>query len=1131
MKTKKLIALLLATVTVLCTIPFTAFAADPAVQTIDGERAVFVSSFGKTTYSGKSYVSFKKFEDALAALGTEGGTIILTGTAALGNFKDLDGRKPIKIRGLGTKASGNRIDFTGPEGSPVSEVNLKGDIILDFVNLRMDKDAFLFTNGYALTTANEFDTYHELTHNSKTGITTTSYPNPPSIAIGELSGGNAAAMIETGTFNNIVAGSAAGKKVDGNTYIKVDGGNIANVISGNLGNGTTNGNPTLVVSGATITKLVAGSAGGTVNGNIVTEINNGTISEMVIGAESGATVNGNIVVSINGGEISGTVKAGAGTVNGKKIVILSDTAKADIASGAADYVITTTNAFCEPQYDGTTLKGFLISDIYGIPATTAVINGSNVSSADGVYSLANGKSTVSVKSDVKIAINKNAHYVAGYADGTFLPQNNMTRAEAITLLTRLITDESVIKGKVTATYSDVEPGSWYESYIGLFEKLGFLENIEVSYGANILPNATITRGEFAELVFSLSKFVESSASTKLKSFPDVGSGHPYAGAINFAVANNIVNGYEDGTFRPENNITRAEVVTIVNRFLGRNPNGAEGGINFSDIANHWAKTQILAAAGDENVTWTAAPTTGAEYVLTGNKAEDYIKALHQQSATLSGDAIRRGVDTVANKMKQDILNSPNTAEIHGDKMTGTIYYISEKNGNDENDGKSPETAWKTFAGMNNMRFPGKGTTILLERGGLYRGTLTVGAGFVYGAYGEGPKPVVTQSKKNYADPTLWVETQWPNVWLCTDKLVNVGVVAFDHDIHNYTESCYDETYGLIMNKNLHGFDGPEELCGDLQFYSVITNSSTRTADNFYLYCEGGNPGKRFKSIEIGENIAILNGASNDVTIDNISFKFTGGHGMGGAGGCKNRLVTNCIWSWIGGSVLTEDFHGTGRTINYGNAVEVYGECNGFTVENNWMYQIYDTAVTHQRSTSTGDCIQENINYLSNLMEYVYWGIEFYNKAPTAEQLNGRKDTYKRITRNVHTAYNVLRKGGYGWGSIVRYRGCELYSGAQLGENYDCLTEYNIFDRAYKGVLLYLPSNSKEVENCNIYIQHIGQDIGNLKGTKVRCDYSLADNLATHWGDKNAVAVVIDPEKDPIVINTPKGLGPIDLNAK
>ncbi len=1119
MKLNRLLSLILAAVLVVCAIPFTASAAGATVQEINGERTVFVSSFGKMTYNGKSHTSFKNFNDAFAALGKEGGKIIFTGKITLEGFQDIEGRKPITIEGIGTKVSGNLLDFST---DTTGEINLKGDLKLSFLTLRTAANTYVLTNGFAFDTINEFNTY-SVEHYGVTGADKYTYPDPPSVAPGAFSGKTSSIGLNAGVYNTIAAGSVNGKSINADSVFTLEGGTIENVVAGNIGNGTMNGNAKLVIGNGIITNLVAGSKGGTINGNVTTVINGGEIASAVIGAETGATINGNVVVALNGGNFAGTINAGKGTVTGKKIVITGSEANVNLADGAADYVIKLSGGLCEPQFDGSNLTGFLFTDKYGVPSQTATINGTAVNSETGIYTLANGVNTVVVESKINVGVLKNANYVAGYTDGTFAPQKNMTRAEAITLLVRVLTDENNVKGKIKANYEDVEAGSWYESYIGFFQKLGFLTNIEANHGVNIYPNQNITRAEFTELLYQISILGDKSASMKLKSFTDVTSKHPYVTAISFAVSNNIVAGYEDGSFRPENNITRAEVVTMVNRYLGRTPTGADGGIAFSDIADHWAKGQILAASGAENVTWTATPAS-ATYNLTGTTAEEYIKGLYDQAPNLSAQAIRDGVDVISEKMKQDILNTPNTRDIYGDLMTGTTYYVSEKNGNDENDGKSPETAWKTIAGLKKVRFPKKGTSILFERGGIYRGNIGVTAGVIYGSYGEGPKPLIMQSRKNYADPALWQETEWPNVYLCADQLVNVGVIGFDHDLQNYGEGCYDETYGLIMNPNTLGVTGPESLNGDLQFFCELPGGSTGKYGNLYLYCEGGNPGKRFKSIEIGENITILTGAGNDITIDNLSFKFTGGHGMGGAGGCKNRTITNCVWSWIGGSVLSTNDNS--RVTNYGNAIEIYGACDGYDVINNWMYQIYDTGVTHQRSSSTGNCIQRNINYLSNLIEYVFWGIEFYNAPPKPEQLGAGKDVYTRLTENYLAAYNVLRKGGYGWGSIVRYRTCQLYCGSTMSENKNCRSEYNIIDRG-TGNILNLPSNSNEVPDKNIYIQHLGYPLGNLKGSAFTCDYSSAEKIAKHWGDKNALVIVIDPELDPVVIDKPKGLAKIN----
>ena len=1120
MKKTRILSVILALLLVICAVPFSAFAAGPEVLVIDGERVALVNSFGKMNYEGKAYQTFKTFDEAFNAIGKDGGTIIFTGNINLPNFKDIKGRNPITLKGMGTKVTGNLLNLSGSADAPTMEIVLEGDLILDFVMLRTAPGAYIYTNGFSFETINESDTYY-VEHYGVPESERFEYRDSPSVAIGELASGAAVIELNEGSFETLAAGSVNGKSINGNTFVSLGGGKVGTVVGANATDGVMNGNATLTIGEGEISKLVAGSSAGTVNGNVTVKIGGGTIAEAVIGAEAGATINGNIVVALNGGTFGGTINAGAGTVTGKKIVITGAQTVATLGAGAADVIVKITGGLCEPVFEGSTLKGYRFTDSYGIPLSTATINGQVVTAADYLFQLSDGENTVSVETKVNVGLNANANYVAGYEDGTFLPQNNMTRAEAVTLLTRLITDENNIKGFVESNYTDVPDGAWYEPYVGFFEKLGILDSVAERGGTIFKPTQNITRAEFAELIYKVATLdaQNASSSVKLGDITDVKSSYKYAPAIYYAIANGIVTGYEDNTFRPENNITRAEVVTMVNRFLGRTPTGVAGAVSFSDTASHWANGQILAACNPEGVAWTKA-VKGAGFTLPGTDTPTNVKALYEASATLNGEQIREGVDMIAEQMKKTILSTPNTEEIYGAEMTGQKYYISEKSGNDENDGKTPETAWKTAAGISkNIRFPKKGTSILFERGGVYRGQVPTINGVIYGSYGEGEKPVLMQSKKNYADEALWQETQWENVYLCADKLINVGVIGFDHDIYDFSEEAYNETYGIIMNPNTYGVTGPESLNGDLQFLSLLPNGDTTTAAELYLYCEGGNPGKRFKSIEIGERINIFGGSPNGFTLDNISMKFGGGHGIG-FGTCRDVRVTNCIFSWIGGSVLSSN--NNSWVTNYGNAVEIYGGCSGYHVENNWMYQIYDTGVTHQRSSSTGDCIQENVNYLSNLIEYVFWGIEFYNAPPTAAQLNGQKDTYTRITRNVTSAYNLLRFGGYGWGSIVRYRSSQLYCGSTLSTNENCKSEYNIFDRA-TGYLLNLPSNSNEVCDKNIYIQTVGYPLGNLKGVTATAGYESLKSINTRWGDKNAVVIVIDPAIEPVVLNKPEGL--------
>ncbi len=1086
-QTARLLALCLAAQSALLPV----HAADAQVENIDGVSTVFVSSFGRMSYEGKNYTAFKDFNEAFTALGGDGGKIVFAATAPLSEFKDTAGRGSLTLLGTGKKPSGNTLDFTGRE-----TVEFAGHLYLDMLNIKADEGAMLLTNGYDFVAYSNFDTNFSEKY-SPQGNTIT-YPAPLSIAPGSGAGVGSISLA-AGVYDRVVAGAHSDSAANG-TSVTVSGGTYEKLVSGNDGKGTTTGSTSLTVKGeAEAKQVVAGSNGGKITGNVTAEIAGGSVKELVIGTNGGASVDGNLAVIVSGGSIEKISFVSDGKVSGKTVFIGAGEAKDLFKDADASYILEVTAGIVRPVWDGNAIAGFSIVDSNGLTANTAKIDGTETHSENGVYTIPEGKHTIEAVGKA-LEFKKDASFVAGYDDGTFRPQNNMSRAEAVTMMARLLADEDYIK-KCTASYSDVAADAWYSPYIGFMQTLNMLTPIARDNGRAFAPDEKITRGEFTQLMFSVYSGgnPEGSDRIKMRTLSDVNKNTQYSTAIYGAVNAGLVAGYDDGTFRPKGNITRAEVVTMVNRLLNRIPTGNTDGKTFSDVESHWAKAQVLAACGKENVEWTVKDASNA-FVLKGSTPEEYVKGLYEQSASLNGEEICNAVDVISEKMKQDVLNSQNALDLSQYKTT---YYISEKNGSDDNDGLSPEKPFKTLEALSKTRFL-RNANILLERGGLYRGTFVITQNLSFGAYGEGPKPVWIQSKRNYADPSLWVETEYPNVWKCTEQLINVGVMGFDHDMFDYSDKTYNEKYGIICNYKTNGFMGLEDMNKDLQFFSDLREVGLLSPAPLYLYSAEGNPGERFKSIEIGERINIVRGEPLNCSFDNISFKFTGAHAIG-VSNARNFRVTNCIFSWLGGSVLW--FNDDGSSTCYGNAVET-GICDGYFVENCWCYQLYDTGVTHQCSKGDGNREQKNVRYLGNLIEYCHWGIEFYNSPETTTPYpNG--SPYVRTTSDVHDAYNVVRNTGYGWGSVIKNRmiGSQGYCGSSLSDNFDELTEYNIFDRS-AGNLLFLPSNAKETQSRNIYIQYEGNYLGNLRGSHMRCDTDFAENIRKLWGDKEAVIVMI-----------------------
>ena len=165
----------------------------------------------------------------------------------------------------------------------------------------------------------------------------------------------------------------------------------------------------------------------------------------------------------------------------------------------------------------------------------------------------------------KPALNTDDHYayVVGYPDGTVHPSGYITRAEASTIFFRLLTDATREQyWSTTNTYSDVAAGDWYNNAISTLSSAGIVSGYP---DGTFRPNAPITRAEMAKIIAIFAKLDKTE-----NRFTDI-AGHWAEAYIKLAAGNGWIEGYPDGTFKPQQNITRAETVTMINRVLDRVP--------------------------------------------------------------------------------------------------------------------------------------------------------------------------------------------------------------------------------------------------------------------------------------------------------------------------------------------------------------------------------------------------------------------------------------------------------------------------------------------------------------------------------------------------------------------------------
>lgn len=415
----------------------------------------------------------------------------------------------------------------------------------------------------------------------------------------------------------------------------------------------------------------------------------------------------------------------------------------------------------------------------------------------------------------------------------------------------------------------------------------------------------------------------------------------------------------------------------------------------------------------------------------GNKGFSMVVEKNTIPATLSTkweatstSPVKGGATKEAEAMRKKVINSKNTADLY--KWSGKTYYISP-NGDDKNDGLTPQTAIKTFDADAIYMTPLKpGDALLFERGGVWRLTSAINAreGVTYGSYGKGEKPTLVGSMKNYADPELWVASKKENIWKLTVADSDIGLIVFNHGEMTGWKKYNGVT---VLEKN-----------GDYYY--------NKNDETIYLYFDKGNPGKYFDDIEVGLNASAFSVNRDDVVIDNIRIKYFGNHGIN-MGGNDNATITNCELGFIGGATQT-------GTTRFGNAIQQWGTTDKQLVDNNWIYQAYDTGYTWQgkdgsgRSGTGAEVYYNNITVTNNVIDYCALAIEFWHGDNNAEFLG---DVKNFILNN-----NILTMSGYGWSAdqrpdkcgyaiCVRSRWFPNAKGCQIKNNiFDVTSKYTVY---------------------------------------------------------------------------------------
>ncbi len=414
----------------------------------------------------------------------------------------------------------------------------------------------------------------------------------------------------------------------------------------------------------------------------------------------------------------------------------------------------------------------------------------------------------------------------------------------------------------------------------------------------------------------------------------------------------------------------------------------------------------------------------------------------------------------------EIETSPTTVTVKGTK-----YYVAA-DGDDSNDGRSPESPWKTVGKVCGFTFE-EGDGVFFKRGDSWRIVkhLQTQKGVTYSAYGSGAKPKLIASVDG-SGADKWIKTKYENIYEFVEKIPDerdVGTIVFDGGRawgvqvqmkKDGSRMSNGEVFNGIETYLSAGgsFDDMSAIHNNLEFYHNWED------DTLYLYCTSGNPGEVFDSIEIVDKGHGIAGCGEDVVIDNLEIFGAGSHGIG-YGSVKNLLVQYCVLKWIGGSIQGKYIFNQDYGVRFGNAVESYGASDNFTIRYCYASQVYDCCWTVQNQ---GAVVMNNVQMYKNVTEFCNTGLEVWNGGG--------------VITNMNLHDNYTRYNGYGWSHQRTNKDGNFFYGATnvtcKFENNNICHNINYFTSKY-ALLVCATGPSQYNFHDNVYIMEEGKYIGGI----------------------------------------------------
>lgn len=475
---------------------------------------------------------------------------------------------------------------------------------------------------------------------------------------------------------------------------------------------------------------------------------------------------------------------------------------------------------------------------------------------------------------------------------------------------------------------------------------------------------------------------------------------------------------------------------------------------------------------------------------------EYRKTMDEFSAMLpysdATDDFYRKLDEFTKKSK-DMIYYHNADAV----FSGTAYYVSN-DGDDEADGLTPETAWKTYKNPNTRTF-NMGDAVLFRRGDVWRGMLEAKDGVTYSAYGEGPKPKLMAAYDGLTY-SAWLKTDVENVWVIekpfTDK--DIGSIEFNQGEKYAKKKLKKEA----LKENFDFF-----YCSD--FAWVRPEDCTEQPDNrIYFYFDKGNPAEYFDDIEINmcNRIITSQTGSHDITYYNLELLY--GTSPIWTYDSKNIVISYCVCGWSGGILWRKAKEG--YNTRYGGGVCTWHGCDNVSFDHCYIYEQFDSGVTPQYHWhDETSAIYNDYKCTDCVFEGCEWTFEYYNA-----QSNKTDNCFNRMI----FSYNLCRKGGEGYGDKTNESAYVKTWGHENVCN-NCEISHNVFDRAAAislEVISHAPGDKGKIVSYehlpkmhhNTYIEPYDKQFANINGILYKFNESSQIALEKFGVDTDSTYVFV-----------------------